>query len=141
MFLCRVSLGRQLRKVLPSAGLRRVPDPFPLFPSQLSPWLFGCASRPCQALVRALSTTLALVLLLRGQMLTVHRNRSTIGHWQCDWVSPQALSAAVVAACREKAHSIFAPAKTPPSMLLMNEFIVFHSNQGYPEYLIDFTLK
>lgn len=74
-------------------------------------------------------------------MLTAHRNRSTIGHWQCDWVSPQALSAAVVAACREKAHSIFAPAKTPPSMLLMNEFIVFHSNQGYPEYLIDFTLK
>ena len=45
MFLCRVSLGRQLRKVLPSAGLRRVPDPFPLFPSQLSPWLFGCASK------------------------------------------------------------------------------------------------
>ena len=81
LFLCRVSLGRQLRKVLPSPGLRRVPDPFPLFPSQLEAWLFG-----------------------------------------------------------HKCHSLFAPSTTPPLMLMMNEFIVYHSNQGYPEYLIDFEL-
>ena len=79
--------------------------------------------------------------MLRGQTLTAHRNRSTnaIGNGigSCRNHS-QPLS---LLACREKAHSIFAPAKTPPSNLLMNEFIVFHSNQGYPEYLIDFTLK
>ena len=39
-----------------------------------------------------------------------------------------------------KFHSVFAPAGVFPSMLLMNEYIVYHTNQGYPEYLIDFEL-
>ena len=34
-------------------------------------------------------------------------------------------------------HAIFAPASM---LLLMNEYIVFHTNQGYPEYIVDFKL-
>ena len=37
----------------------------------------------------------------------------------------------------EKFHSIFA---TGP-LLLMNEFIVYHTNQAYPEYAVRFELK
>ena len=81
LILCRVSLGRSMRKKWPAPGLRRVPEPFPLFPSQGVAWL----------------------------------RDSTF-------------------------HSLFAPAESFPSFLLMNEFIVFHTNQGYPEYIVDFKL-
>ena len=36
-----------------------------------------------------------------------------------------------------KYHSIFAPASP---LLVMNEYIVYHTNQAYPEYLVDYTL-
>ena len=26
-------------------------------------------------------------------------------------------------------------------LLLMNEFIVYHTNQAYPEYVVDFSLR
>ena len=81
LLLCRVSLGRTMLKYMPSGGLRRVPDPFPLFPSQAVAWV---------------------------------RDRAF--------------------------HSLFAPAESFPCFLLMNEFIVFHTNQGYPEYIVDFKL-
>ena len=38
----------------------------------------------------------------------------------------------------EKFHSVFGAAGM---LLLMNEYIVYHTNQGYPEYLIEFELK
>ena len=79
MLLCRVSLGRQLVKYSADPGLRRVPQPSPVWPSQFGNWL------------RA-----------------------------------------------ESYHSIFASAKG--SSLLMNEYIVYFTNQGYPEYLVDFEL-
>ena len=79
MLLCRVSLGRQLVKYSAERGLRRVPQPSPVWPSQFGNWLRG-----------------------------------------------------------ESYHSIFASAKG--SNLLMNEYIVYHSNQGYPEYLVEFEL-
>ena len=39
----------------------------------------------------------------------------------------------------KKYHSLFAPCGNL-SMLLMSEYIVFHTNQGVPEYVIDFEL-
>jgi hypothetical protein len=81
LILCRVSLGRQMRKFLPEGGLRRVPDPFPLFPTHVVAWLKDATF-----------------------------------------------------------HSLFAPAGSFPSFLLMNEYIVFHTNQGFPEYVVDFKL-
>ncbi|KAL7530660.1 hypothetical protein ACHAWF_003465 [Thalassiosira exigua] len=75
LMLCRVSLGRQMVKRWPSQGLRRPPNPWPLYPSQLGPW------------------------------------------WR-----------------DEHFHSLFAPP------ILMNEYIVYHSNQGVPEYVVDFKL-
>ena len=38
-----------------------------------------------------------------------------------------------------KFHSVFAQAR--PGLLLMNEFIVYHTNQAYPEYLVHFELR
>ena len=83
LLLCRVSLGRQMVKYLPERELRRPPDPFPLFPSQLQDW------------------------------------------WH-----------------DRKYHSLFAPSHDVSSFssLLMNEYIVFHTNQGVPEYVVDFVL-
>ena len=37
-----------------------------------------------------------------------------------------------------KFHSVFGAAGMT---LLMNEYIVYHTNQGYPEYVIEFELK
>ena len=70
-----------MRKFLPEGGLRRVPDPFPLFPTHVVAWLKDATF-----------------------------------------------------------HSLFAPAGSFPSFLLMNEYIVFHTNQGFPEYVVDFKL-
>ena len=36
-----------------------------------------------------------------------------------------------------KYHSIFAPASP---LLIMNEYIVYHTNQAYPEYFVDYEL-
>ena len=83
LMLCRVALGRQRVSVVPQQSIRRPPDPFPLFPSE-------------------------------------------IGYWWND----------------QKFHSMFAPGRTDTflSALLMNEFIVYHTNQGVPEYVVDFQL-
>jgi hypothetical protein len=39
-----------------------------------------------------------------------------------------------------KFHSVFAES-THTNALLMNEYIVYHTNQGYPEYQLTFELK
>ena len=80
LLLCRVALGRPMLKFLPQPNLRRPPDPMPLFPSHVGPWLRG-----------------------------------------------------------EKFHSVFASANM--GTLLMNEYIVYHTCQAYPEYVVSFELR
>eukprot|EP00415_Alexandrium_ostenfeldii_P000051 UN0051 len=41
----------------------------------------------------------------------------------------------------QKYHSLFGSADHFPWMLLMNEYIVYHTNQAYPEYLMDFEMR
>ena len=36
---------------------------------------------------------------------------------------------------------VFASSESAISPLLMNEYIVYHTNQGYPEYMVEFELK
>ena len=74
LLLCRVALGRQMVQRWPSRGLRRCPEPFPLFLSEMMDWACDC-----------------------------------------------------------QYHSIFAPAGI---LLLMNELIVYHTNQGCERRLI-----
>lgn len=38
LLLCRVALGRQMVKYAPSPNIRRPPEPFPLYPSQIVSW-------------------------------------------------------------------------------------------------------
>ena len=38
----------------------------------------------------------------------------------------------------QKFHSVFGCAGL---LLLMNEYIVYHTNQGYPEYVVEVELK
>lgn len=40
----------------------------------------------------------------------------------------------------KKFHSVFAEAGAAPAYLLMNEYIVYHTNQGFPEYVLKFEL-
>ena len=40
-----------------------------------------------------------------------------------------------------KFHSVFANCDSTFSPLIMNEYIVYHTNQGYPEYVVQFELK
>ena len=40
-----------------------------------------------------------------------------------------------------KFHSVFASSESAISPLLMNEYIVYHTNQGYPEYMVEFELR
>ena len=41
----------------------------------------------------------------------------------------------------KKFHSVFAEAKRAPAFLLMNEYITYHTNQGFPEYVLKFELR